>query len=398
MKKKLILFIFAFIITTTLILSSCSRYADPLVPEIPDFEIEVPILEDQSVQSDAEEFYNNYSLSELNLFIGPTDSFRFLSSESQAKIELNFLINNSKSFLISKGFTEAELVEEYGSSTAPQVALLGVILKAIENDGGIPMNGIKNCAFQALGIDRLVDWAKGKYVSSIAARKALIKAVGKAAARMGLGYVGTAIAIAEFSACVYQVIVEDDHHSFYQPGYLPPNIWNTLSEMQKQNFYYFGVAKETRLDSNGLTYFLDSGDVFLPQYFNGLDKAMGEIPVKRFPSDFQGMGSVSYGNGFPAATLALGENMTLYYPISIDTITDLVGNTNVYVFILWNETNFYTDKELTIRAPNGFYYSPYNAIFKNGYYNLVKIENTTNGPLLGNYPFSFPYNYNFQLE
>lgn len=36
-----------------------------------------------------------------------------------------------------------------------------------------------DCLFRALGIDRLIDWATGKYLSGYTARKALIQAVGK---------------------------------------------------------------------------------------------------------------------------------------------------------------------------------------------------------------------------
>lgn len=58
------------------------------------------------------------------------------------------------------------------------------------------------CILEALGAEALVDLWKGRAMSSIAARRAIIKGIGKVAARIGLGAIGTAIAVADFAWCM----------------------------------------------------------------------------------------------------------------------------------------------------------------------------------------------------
>ncbi len=138
---------------------------------------------------------------------------------SDAKESLEPLLAESKDLLESYGFTTGEIEEEYGSWDSPQVIFLSLTLFRLEQirdnsdktsfnfsplfiQSSYAENGIGDCALKAIGVDRLVDWAKGKYISGYAARKALIKAVGKAAARIGLGWVGTVWAVASFIECI----------------------------------------------------------------------------------------------------------------------------------------------------------------------------------------------------
>lgn len=142
-----------------------------------------------------------------------------LKNENDAKESLKSLSIGSRDLLESYGFTTKEIEEEYGSWDSPQVISLSLTLFRLEQirdnsnktsfkfsplfiQSSYAQNGIGDCALRAIGVDRLVDWAKGKYISGYAARKALIKAVGKAAARLGLGWIGTAWAVAEFVECI----------------------------------------------------------------------------------------------------------------------------------------------------------------------------------------------------
>lgn len=66
----------------------------------------------------------------------------------------------------------------------------------------IPVREIWECALSAIGVKALGELISAKGLSSYAARKALIKAVGKAAAKAGLGFIGVAIAVGEFAWCL----------------------------------------------------------------------------------------------------------------------------------------------------------------------------------------------------
>jgi hypothetical protein len=142
-----------------------------------------------------------------------------LENENNAKESLKSLSNGSRDLLESYGFTTKEIEDEYGSWDDPKVVSLSLTLFRLEQineksnktsfnfsplfiQSSYAQNSIKDCALRALGVDKLVDWARGKYLSGYAARKALIKAVGKAAARFGLGWIGTAIAVVEFAECM----------------------------------------------------------------------------------------------------------------------------------------------------------------------------------------------------
>lgn len=58
------------------------------------------------------------------------------------------------------------------------------------------------CALSALGVNALVQGGLSSGLSSYGTRKALVKAVGAAAARAGLGVIGAAIVVGEFAWCL----------------------------------------------------------------------------------------------------------------------------------------------------------------------------------------------------
>ena len=142
--------------------------------------------------------------------------------EANAKIYLSELHSVSLNYIFSKGFTKEEIIEKYDSLDDSRIINLATtvysiemydILEKKENVNNqvkslvykdLTLSNLKDCAFRALGIDRLLDWAQGKYMSSYTARKALIRAVGKTAARLGLGYLGTALAVGEFVECMFE--------------------------------------------------------------------------------------------------------------------------------------------------------------------------------------------------
>ena len=159
------------------------------------------------------------TLSELTTRSSSSDQFEAGITEEGAKEMLFPILEEGLNLLYSYGFSEEELGESFGSLDNPEIVSLALTLVRVEelNDqlsSNLEQNqstffystayaqSIKDCALRAIGVDRLIDWAKGKYLSSYAARKMLIKAVGKAAARLGLGWIGTALAVAEFVECM----------------------------------------------------------------------------------------------------------------------------------------------------------------------------------------------------
>ncbi|TJZ60703.1 hypothetical protein FAZ15_12010 [Sphingobacterium olei] len=135
--------------------------------------------------------------------IDPLPELSIPTTESEAELLTATLLSNSQAYLLSKGYTASEVLEEFSSWDSPEVAVLGLVLYALE-EGPSSNSDVWDCALRALGVDRLIDWAKGKYVGSYAARKALISLIGKTATRLGLGYIGTAMMVAEFVHCVAQ--------------------------------------------------------------------------------------------------------------------------------------------------------------------------------------------------
>lgn len=177
--------------------------------------------QNSSQQSALNTFQNSLPALEIDIrqFIGVEPRLEgspsLVLTEEQAAIVLQPLINNSITLLHSYDFQDFEIIEEYGSLNDPRVAILGLTLYALEGQ-----NSIKTCVVRALGIDILVDFVGGKYLAGYTARKLLIKAVGKAAAKLGLGGIGTALMLYEFADCMFR----DGAGNIPDPGTIPGNL------------------------------------------------------------------------------------------------------------------------------------------------------------------------------
>ena len=159
------------------------------------------------------------TLTDLSTRSSSSDQYDPGITEDGAKELLSPIFEEGSNLLNAYGFTVEELEESFGSLDSPEIVSLALTIVRVEElndqlsnniEQSTPFpfystayaQSIKDCALRAIGVDRLIDWAKGKYLSSYAARKMLIKAVGKAAARLGLGWIGTALAVAEFVECM----------------------------------------------------------------------------------------------------------------------------------------------------------------------------------------------------
>jgi len=144
--------------------------------------------------------------------------------ESDLYQELNPLISKSQKLLLSYGFAEVEIIDEFGSFDAPEIIYMAFAVAGFSEQAKYEKLELAtssrnlfevkalyssnkgefyNCALRALGVEALWALYTDRVVSSFAARKALIRAVGKAAARLGLGYIGVAWAVADFVACMW---------------------------------------------------------------------------------------------------------------------------------------------------------------------------------------------------
>jgi hypothetical protein len=152
-----------------------------------------------------------------------TEDGNFIS-EAEAEASLDPAIVDAREYLLNNGFYAADLIEEFGSLSSPKLIILAMTYSEIEansipdSDGtpifNIPSSwyenanakvgepGIGGCLLQALGVVEVMEWAAGKSFGTYAAKKALIKMVGSTAARFGLGYIGVAIAIVQFTDCM----------------------------------------------------------------------------------------------------------------------------------------------------------------------------------------------------
>lgn len=151
-------------------------------------------------------------------------SLQLQSSDPIVQQVMNDTYYESQVFLTSFGFAETELREELGEFY--EVGIIYTAMAAFEaerewgssgsgtNGPGVDMpdvasivfgintiqaeESIGTCLLEAVGVGALYDWAVGKAVLS---RRLLIRAVGKFLAR-SLGWVGTALAVADFVWCM----------------------------------------------------------------------------------------------------------------------------------------------------------------------------------------------------
>lgn len=141
--------------------------------------------------------------------------------KAEVMVAVNSLVRESENIVSQYNFSTEELNEIYGDLNQSEMAMVDVkmasigFLMAINIDDDFsdgptnvtmsePWSGsrIGPCVLEALGAEALVDLYKGRAMSSFAVRRAIIKGVGKVAARIGLGAIGTALAVADFVWCM----------------------------------------------------------------------------------------------------------------------------------------------------------------------------------------------------
>ena len=146
--------------------------------------------------------------------------------KNESEVLLTSLYPESHQLLTSYGFTESDfqemfenengsiLTENQKQNIVTHVAITGYLLNQgqhppLSDDPNIiiysdPWSGTRvgPCILEALGAEALVDLWKGRALSSVATRRVLLKAVGKTAAKVGLGAIGTAVAVADFVWCM----------------------------------------------------------------------------------------------------------------------------------------------------------------------------------------------------
>lgn len=145
-------------------------------------------------------------------------------SETKAKESLTPMIEESKKYLYTKGFTEQDIIEMLKENDADESVLVSFVLTLMEKEqsdkemltahnsnafymlatparaAGIDVDKAKNCAIEALGIDIFYGLTQSTLKTwSVALMKKAFATVAKKI----VGPIGTAIFIGEFSWCYY---------------------------------------------------------------------------------------------------------------------------------------------------------------------------------------------------
>ncbi len=119
--------------------------------------------------------------------------------------ELRPLLNESLIFLNSSGFTDQELISEFGSLDDPGLVITAFVLLIGLSDGEISdirdarSNNFMHCLGSATGLYGIYALATG---AAAVSRVAILKAVGKFA-RRSLGWIGAALFVGEFIQCYW---------------------------------------------------------------------------------------------------------------------------------------------------------------------------------------------------
>lgn len=147
--------------------------------------------------------------------------------EEKAKQTLTPLLQDSKKLLLEYGIDDDFLKEEFGSTEDPRIIQLSLLFLSAEkieakrpkiSEAGfftflkLPSNLMMynsensgndwyDCLLRSVGIDSVIEIMNNKVLGSDVAKKAMKKAIRKAASRT-LGWVGAAIAVYEFGDCM----------------------------------------------------------------------------------------------------------------------------------------------------------------------------------------------------
>jgi len=130
-------------------------------------------------------------------------------------------ITEGYNYFISKGFTNAEIIEEFGSSNSPAIYTAYTITKFINDNSGIWVLDAKNyivnsnnppsaynCALEAFGILGIAEMLSGQLT-----KEGMLTVVRKVAPK-ALGVIGAAWAVYEFGACMGWWGVAQYNHDF----------------------------------------------------------------------------------------------------------------------------------------------------------------------------------------
>lgn len=185
--------------------SSCSNNQDTFSPEI---KVEQESNQDFSntineysahLKSFAQRFNQNYLVN-----VRSTNEKDGQELEKEAKDALVDVHAKALEVLKSSGLEDAEIAELFGSSDSPEVIITATLITELFEKGKVDLRGeIGDCILEAFGIKGLAEAFSGRALAGYATRKALVKAVGAAAARAGLGWIGTALTVASFVDCMW---------------------------------------------------------------------------------------------------------------------------------------------------------------------------------------------------
>ena len=122
-------------------------------------------------------------------------------TEADAQEFLEPFVNETRNLLLQEGITQAEIIHEFGSIDAPEIALVGISIIEMEED---------NYQMQVQGGPSVLDCVARAFVgfelhegfwSQFSNRRLLIRAIGKVATRY-LGAVGAALIVYDFGDCM----------------------------------------------------------------------------------------------------------------------------------------------------------------------------------------------------
>lgn len=175
--------------------------------------------------------YDNInSIQSLSNFLIETDAtIQYLPSETNCNYSLGIntqtvnvnlqpLVQDSKEFLYSKGFSEEEIQQMLLEENAPEIDLITLSMVIIENEMTYPIaknssdlfinssyardidwGEVGHCAVHAIGIDLLFSLGSS---GAVAWSRATIKAAFKKVASRMMGPIGVTIAVVDFGFCM----------------------------------------------------------------------------------------------------------------------------------------------------------------------------------------------------
>jgi hypothetical protein len=122
-------------------------------------------------------------------------------TETDAQEFLEPFVSETRNLLLQEGITQAEIIHEFGSLDAPEIALVGISIIEMEED---------NYQMQVQGGPSVLDCVARAFVgfelhegfwNQFSNRRLLIRAIGKVATRY-LGAVGAALIVYDFGDCM----------------------------------------------------------------------------------------------------------------------------------------------------------------------------------------------------